>query len=447
MKNKWKHFFSKLMKNRVIALIAHAVKLLWKILSHNLGLKILSLIMAVLLWNYVISSDTSITRTKTLTGLTGYISGQTNLSSYGLAMLDDPTEKLSNISVQLEVPQSEYANASSDNVQVTLDLTSVRAAGTREVRLKATTSYGRVVRIVPDTVTLTFETLDSRQIPINAQIGGTELDNYWYSITRCNPSTLTVSGAASVVQSITRANVVVDVTDADSTFVAPVKYVLIDENGEEINQSMLTKSASSVSVSVDVYPTKEIPIATDVAKVLAGQPAAGYVVESVTIQPQSITVAAEESLLESIEELQIEPISIDGASQSFSTRAAVSTLSGFKSVSADEVYVTVTIAEESVGAWIENVNVTTVNKGENLILTADNESIRVYVTGPRSAVEALKEAGFVGTVDLNGLAAGTYDLPITFPTETYPSITFTPEKGELHVVLTQAESEPAGGAE
>ena len=445
MENKLTAFFAKIGKNRVIASIVRVFKMLWTILSHNLGLKVLSLIMAVLLWNYVVSSNTSITRTKTLSGLTGYISGQTSLSTYGLAMLENPTEKLSNISVQIEVPQAEYAYPSSDNVQVTLDLTSVRAAGTREVPLKASTSYGRVVRIIPDTVTLTFEPLDSRQIPINAQIGGTQQENYWYNVVRCNPSTLTVSGASSVVQSIARANVVVDVSNADRSYIAPVKYVLLDENGEEINQPMLNRSASSISVSVDVYPTREIPIATDPAKVLAGQLAPGYVVESVSVQPQTITIAAEEELLESIEELQIEPISIDGASQSFSTRAAVSTLSGFKSISANEVYVTITIAEESVGAWIEDVNVTTINKDEGLTLERSDETIRVYVTGPRSAVEALKEAGFVGTVDLSGLGAGTYSLPIAFPTDAYSSITFTPEKAELQFTLSKTATEPAGG--
>lgn len=445
MENKLKAFFTKIGKNRVIASIVRVFKMLWTILSHNLGLKVLSLIMAVLLWNYVVSSNTSITRTKTLSGLTGYISGQTSLSMYGLAMLENPTEKLSNISVQIEVPQAEYAYPSSDNVQVTLDLTSVRAAGTREVPLKASTSYGRVVRIIPDTVTLTFEPLDSRQIPINAQIGGTQQENYWYNVVRCNPSTLTVSGASSVVQSIARANVVVDVSNADSSYIAPVKYVLLDENGEEINQPMLNRSASSISVSVDVYPTREIPIATDPAKVLTGQLAPGYVVESVSVQPQTITIAAEEELLESIEELQIEPISIDGASQSFSTRAAVSTLSGFKSISANEVYVTITIEEESVGAWIEDVNVTTINKDEGLTLERSDETIRVYVTGPRSAVEALKEAGFVGTVDLSGLGAGTYSLPIAFPTDAYSSITFTPEKAELQFTLSKTATEPAGG--
>lgn len=445
MENKLKAFFTKIGKNRVIASVVRVFKMLWTILSHNLGLKVLSLIMAVLLWNYVVSSNTSITRTKTLSGLTGYISGQTSLSTYGLAMLENPTEKLNNISVQIEVPQAEYAYPSSDNVQVTLDLTSVRAAGTREVPLKASTSYGRVVRIIPDTVTLTFEPLDSRQIPINAQIGGTQQENYWYNVVRCNPSTLTVSGASSVVQSIARANVVVDVSNADSSYIAPVKYVLLDENGEEINQPMLNRSASSISVSVDVYPTREIPIATDPAKVLTGQLAPGYVVESVSVQPQTITIAAEEELLESIEELQIEPIPIDGASQSFSTRAAVSTLSGFKSISANEVYVTITIEEESVGAWIEDVNVTTINKDEGLTLERSDETIRVYVTGPRSAVEALKEAGFVGTVDLSGLGAGAYSLPIAFPTDAYSSITFTPEKAELQFTLSKTATEPAGG--
>ena len=42
------------------------------------------------------------------------------------------------------MPQSSYALADADNVQVTLDLSSVRAAGTQEVPLRATTTYGQM---------------------------------------------------------------------------------------------------------------------------------------------------------------------------------------------------------------------------------------------------------------------------------------------------------------
>ena len=77
-------------------------------------------------------------------------------ANYGLALLSDPSEALSNISVRVEVAQADFYKVSSDNVQVTLDLSSVRTAGTQQVPLKASSAYGKVVRIMPDSISMTL---------------------------------------------------------------------------------------------------------------------------------------------------------------------------------------------------------------------------------------------------------------------------------------------------
>ena len=129
---------------------------LWGMLARNVWLKLLSLLLAILLWNYVITTNTSITRSKTLSGLTGYVTGQTTLNANRLALLDDPSDLLSSISVTVDAPQAYYARLSGENVQVSLDLSSVRTAGTQEVPLRANSSYGRVTDIAPESLTLTF---------------------------------------------------------------------------------------------------------------------------------------------------------------------------------------------------------------------------------------------------------------------------------------------------
>lgn len=432
-------WLQKLASRGPVRLVMDAARAVWRMLSHNFALKLLSLAIAILMWNFVITSNSSMTRTKAISGLTCYINNQSALNTYGLALLDNPTEELSTVSVMVEVSQSDYAYVSQDNVQVTLDLSGIRTAGTREVPLKASTSYGRVVRIMPDSVSLTFETLDSRQIPINVQITGETKSNLWYNINRSNPSSVTISGASSLVQSIAKAYVYMDVTDADQSFEAPERYVLLDREGNEIPQNMLNRSSTSVSASVDVYPTKEIPISSEVEEILSGQPAEGYVVESVSIQPETVTVAAEKELLDGLSELHVDSISVEGLTQSFTARTSVNTLSAFKSVSAEEVYVNVSIAEETIGAWVENVNVSYANKGERLSLAEKPETVRVYITGPRSVVESLCEAGFAATVDLSGLNAGTHEVTMSFPVEAYQNVTFTPESNELTVVLTDSE--------
>lgn len=443
MKNKWKQLMAQLGKNRVLAAVGKVLRSVWGVLSHNFGLKVLSLLIAVLLWNNVVTNNASITRTKTIANLTGYISGQATLNStYGLALLDNPAEQLGSISVLVEVSQSEYAKVSKDNVQVTLDLSSVRTAGTQEVPLRASTSYGRVVRILPDSLSLTFESIDARNIPVNVQLTGEGSAKCWYNVNRSNPSMLTISGAASVVQSIVSAYVYIDVSNETNSFTVAERYVLVDSEGNEIPQTMLDRSSTSVSVSLDVYPTKEIPISEELENVITGQPAEGYVVESVSIQPDTLTVAAEKELLDSITELHIDPISVDGLTQSFAARASVTKLSSFKSISAEEVYVNVTIAEETVGAWVDDVKISYINKGEGLILSVESDRTRVYVTGPRSIVESLQQNGFVATVDLSGLEEGDYSLGMSFPATADPSVAFTPEISEVRLALTRDGEEP-----
>ena len=189
----------------------------------------------------------------------------------------------------------------------------------------------------------------------------------------------------------------------------------------------------------DVYPTREIPVSTDIEEVVSGHVADGYTIAAVSVQPETITVAADRSLLDCINEMLIEPVSVAGLSQSFSARARISKLSDFKYVSTEQVYVNVTIEEEDVSEWINNTALTFVGKGEQLELDWQQSEIQVYVTGPKSAIEALKQDGIPITVNLTGFQAGTYSCPLRFPTENYPDVVFEPEMSAITVTLTPAE--------
>ena len=418
----------------------------------NLGLKILSLFLAILLWNYVISTNSSITRTRLVTGITGYLAGQGSMSSnYSLALLDDPSAALSNISVRVEVAQADFYKVSKDNIQVSLDLSSVRTAGTQQVPLRAVSSYGRVLSITPSSVSLTVEPTDARSIPVNVELNGEGEADRWYAVTRSNPTVLTVRGAASVVQNISSAQVSVDIEGEKNSFTVAEPYVLVASDGTEVPQTLLDRSSTTVSVTTSVYPTREIAIASDLSSVITGTPADGCYVESVTLQPDKLTVAAEQELLDSLTELHIEPISVDGASQTFSARAAVSALSSFKSISADEVYVTVNIAEEQISMWLEDVPISYINLGEGLTIDDPQETVRVLVTGPRSEVQAMTADDVMATVDLGGYAEGEFVIMPDFGEWAGSGMTFTTERTGISVELVEnasegKEKEAEGGA-
>ena len=425
------------MKNKLLTLLKRFFRAIWGSLSHNLGLKLLSLLLAILLWSYVVSSNPSITRTKDINGLTAYLTNESTLNANRLALSEDPSEALENISVRLEVPQSSYALASAENVQITLDLSSVRSAGTQEVALSATTTYGRVLKILPESVTLEFEAYDSRSVPVNASVTGEQMENTWYNINRLNPEELVISGPSSVVQTIASAYVYVDVTGRDTSYVTAASFALLDYNGEEVPQTLLSSSSSSVTVGVDVYPTKELPISTDIEDVVQGTPAEGYEVTSVTIQPEAVTVAADQELLDNLTELLIQPVDVSGLSQTFSQRTRIATLTDFQDISTEQVYVTVAIEEIQQSAWAE-VNLTFVNIPDDMSCTFTSADFRALITGPASRVQALVESGVEAVVDVSGLSAGEYTLPITVDAELYPGLTleFEPADVEVHLDAT-----------
>ena len=436
MKNKLSKLKTRVLESEFYKRAPRPVKWIIGSLANNLGLKMLSLLLAILLWNYVISSDQSITRPKTLFNLTGYVTGTSALNDNKLALAEDPSGALTGIAVTVQAPQANYSRVTSENVQVTLDLSNVRSAGTQRVPLRATSAFGRVQSITPESVSLTFENLDSRNVAVISTLTG-DSEDYWYNVSRTNPSMLTVSGAASVVQSIASARVVADVSNLTSSSISALPYVLLDSSEQVISQDMLNCSTSSISVSVDVYPCRDIPISTDPGNLVTGQPAPGYVLKSVTVQPETIQVAAEADLLDGLTELMIEPVSIEGASQSFSAKTSISRLSDFKNISSEQVYVNVNIAEETIDGYVANVLVLFSGKADNLM--ASYEPVGVYVSGPRSQVEQLQNDGISLTVDVAGREAGYYLITPTFDAERYPDLTIQSES--VSVTLTRVSSE------
>ena len=426
--------------DRIKEFLLQAGRTVLKVATRNVGLKILSVVLAIMLWSYIISSNENITRLKVHTGLQGYVSSQMTLDVNNLAMVSDPTAALSNITVEVEVPLASYAASTAENVQVFLDLSSVRTAGVQEVPIKATTAHGTIKRIYPATVTMEFESLDSRSIPVNIRMEGTE-DGYWYNCARVNPSQITISGATSIVQDISSVTVITDVSGHTSSFSTACRIELKDKEGNIIPAALLNKSSSSVSIFIEVYPTKELEVSSDYNDVIIGQVADGYEVESITIQPSTITVAAEAELLDDLDMLIIDPIEIDSPTQTFTRRATISGLSDFKYISSEQVYVNVHIVEESISRLYDGVDINYVGLGSGLVIVDRLDTASMYVYGPRSDIESIDKDTLSLTVDLTGLGEGVHELTLMPDISDHTETEFQPDPEKITVELRYEDAE------
>ena len=417
----------------ILVLTAKWAKRAKEIVSRNLGLKLLSILAALFLWSYVITTNPDITRDKILSGVGVNVTGQSLLTSRNLALLTDVSGELTSVRVRVSAPQSSFGLVNDKNVRAELDLTGVRTTGRQRVNLKGTSVYGDVVQIWPEFVEIEVEELVQRYVPVNVMLTGMDTSAYWYS-TRANPTQVTVSGPASVVQTITSADITLDVSDMTSSQVRAEQFVLRDSNGDEVDLD-LTLSTASVMVYLDIYPAKTVPIVSDIEEVLTGSLPTGYEITSVQISPSTVLVAADQTLLDTIDSLGFSKIDVSYRTSSFNRTVNLSSLNGLKYVSTDQVTVSVTISEIETSRKFDTVSLSFVNVPEALDVSCETEEISVVVTGPYTNVDALLEGSIIATVDLTGLSAGEYDLPIYVTVDKRPGLVCTATPHEVTVLL------------
>lgn len=406
-------------------------------LTTRLGFKLLSIALAVLLWVIVVYNDESITRSRTLNGLSALLNGQNSLSSNSLALTENPLTELSgNITVELDVPQAQYSLVNENNVRVWLDLSSIRTAGTQLVPLNVTCTYGTVKNVFPSTVQVDVEALDSRSVPLNATLSGRD-QSYWYNIRSLNPSTITVSGASSIVQNIAQGRLEVDVTNMSEATARAYPFTLYDYSGNEVSQDLLSRTSSSVTASIEVFPTKELTVSCDLEDIIQGRVADGYEVKSISVSPPTITVAADQSLLDSLTEIAIEPIEVESVDRSFTVRRSISKLSDIRFFSTEQVYVTVEIAESVDSVALSNVPVVLLNTPDHLEVTDTPDTINVRITGAVSEISDLTVDMLQATVDLSQAAAGVNSYPVQISVPGRPNLTFEITPSTLPVSLAE----------
>lgn len=411
---------------------------LWGSLSNNLWLKLLSVVCALFLWSYVISSTPSITRDKTLSDIAITVTGQSVLEdSRGLAVLTDLSD-LEDARLRVRVAQSNYALVTNDNVRVELDLSSIRQEGKQSVRLRGTSTYGSVVEVYPQYIDLEVEKRDQRYVPVNPVLTGEIDTTHWhYSVSRINPSQVVVSGPTSRVRMVSEAQVSLDVTGRTETHSRIESFTLLDAQKQEVPGN-LSVSTSSVTATVEIYPTRVVSITQNAAELVSGQLPDGYQVDKVEVNPTQVVVAADQALLDGLGELAIEPVDLTGATQTFTTIANIQTLKGIKHLSSEEVSVTVSISEQALTKRFSNVSLQLDGTPQGMRVTPSAKRVDVKVEGPYSVVRTLTRDDIQATVNLAGLTVGQYELPVEISVDNYPDLSCVALPATITVTVNQA---------
>jgi len=165
----------------------------------------------------------------------------------------------------------------------------------------------------------------------------------------------------------------------------------------------------TVAVVFDKTATRTVPV----RPAIEGKPAAGYLVGKNTADPPSVEIVGPESAVSRVTEALTEPVSVTGASRQVQEIVTVGTLDPAVRVKTQRTAtVTVQIVPAPVEQTIRNRPVHLRNLAASLVGAATPSDVDVTLRGNREALSRLQPDDATAFVDLGGLGAGEYMLPV-----------------------------------
>jgi YbbR domain-containing protein len=190
-------------------------------------------------------------------------------------------------------------------------------------------------------------------------------------------------------------------------------------------------SPPTVALSFEIAGTAEIPV----TPAITGEPAPGYVVGKVAVEPQTVIVAGPQTALGRLTSAITEPVSVAGAT---AAREEVVTLGVMEPSVRLQVpgsaHVTVQILPAPVDRVLHTVPVRLKGLTANLSGQVVPATVDVRVRGAKQRLDVLHADSVNAYIDVSGLGPGRYDLSVRAePTEGFEVVGINPETVRIAV--------------
>lgn len=387
----------------------------------NLALKIGAIFLAFLLW-LVISNIQDSIRTKNIKIDITYMN-QELLESEGITVVSKPQS----ITIPVQVRRSKYDQITAANFSATADLTVrngddlSRQQVMFQVELKESDDpliegwdYPKDGRWI----TVSMDELQTKQMKVELKKTGELSDTYKLNGSGLvvEPDIVSVTGPKNEFSNLTAIKAEVDLsqlTPENNQLEAAVGFY--DANDSIIEPENLKLSHSSVKISAGVLRVKEVTLNFEGT---TGTPAAGYGFSEMSSDTNSIVLEGLKASLADVTNITIpkEALDITGASSTIVRRIDITPyLPAETMLSSDNSIIEVTLYIEALkekSYSVLNQNIQLNGKQQGYYYSLKGGSTSIILKGFQEDLNSLKESQITASVDVTGLGAGTYELPV-----------------------------------
>ena len=410
------------------------IKRLLNSLKNNLLLKILSVVIAIVIWYVVVGYNDPVETASFNVRVT--VTNEAYIESGKQSFHIDDSFKT--VTAYVRGNRSALRELAAEDITVTADLTQIVDLSSDPVMVPLTASCNGFaptdITLSRQTIPIVIEIIANKVFPVTVLTGDSAPGtNFEVGTLTPDPEQIGINGPESIINNIDSVVAEIDVTGMTRDGAKRAKIKLFDKSGAEISEETISDDltfdagVSSITVAVDLWK-KQSDVGFN-AK-YSGQPASGFHVASVSTTPETITLVGTDEALAALRErnnmitIPTDMLSVQGANrdQSFSIPLAEILPEGLRiSQNATEaVVVNITVlSDESKEFTIDVDDLAVKGLSGDLNLTYDVAEFTVRVKGPGSVIGALKSSDIAAEIDLTGASAGdrTAKVQFTLPGE------------------------------
>lgn len=401
-----------------------------KSLMNKSTLKILSLLIAILIW-VVVKNVQDPMLVKVITRIPVTIVNESYLASN----LEVPLliEGQDMVNVKVKGRESVVKELTREDFTAIADMTQIISMETtpRMVPVKVSCEglLDSDISVTPGNIQVDIEKQTSVEKIIAVNTGDTVPDkNYEVGVLKANPEKVTISGPESIVNKIDRVVAMVDVSDRKETRTElDSELKIYDKNQDELSEKQLSYLDLKEIRNNKIKVTAEFWKAQNKISLKAessGSPKYGYQVSEIKLVPDTISIAGTDEALQKLAEagntLEIpgSMIDVSGKSSDFEVNIDLTELLPENTKLARDlnssVIATVKILPyNSQDFELPATQIQTENIPEDMDLVFGQEKITVRLKGKDEDLKNLKPETVQMKIDLKDYKEGEYTVPVT----------------------------------
>lgn len=218
----------------------------------------------------------------------------------------------SKVKAKVRMPRSDMVYMRSDNIKAYVDLTNMTDGEFPNTRIHISVPGDEsVISVTPEYFDLMVDTYAVKTLPASVEVFGSPDANFSVESKMATPDTITIAGSSSRIAEANRAVISVNVAGKDKNFVEFDSVNVLDANGNTVTGLDVMPSQVKVNVHMkELTKLGNLPMKVETT----GEPAKGYKVGKITINPPVATLTAPISYFEKNQALELPAIDVTGES-------------------------------------------------------------------------------------------------------------------------------------